>query len=415
MATPVTMPKLGIVMVEGTVSRWLKPAGTEVKRGEPLVEIATDKITYEMEAPEDGVLHLVAEEGAVVPVDGLLAYLLATGETPPTEAPAAAPDRAAPTPEAVAPAAARPQPTEVVAEGRVLATPIARRIAAEHGLDLRQIRGTGPGGRIVREDVERARAERERAPTAAAPTRIEAPPPIVGPEGPLRVRERIRMSGMRRVIAERMMQSLATTAQVTLSTQAEATELVRIREQLSRLEERAGRPRVPYDALLVKIVARALQDYPILNSAVQGDEIVLFQDINIAVAVSVEEGLVAPVLRNVDAKPLSQINEELQALVERARSRSLTLDDLTGGTFGISNLGLYGIESFTPILIPPQTGILGVGAIAPRPVVVEGEVAVRQTMYLSLTFDHRVTDGVPAGRFLQRVRELIENPWLMFW
>jgi pyruvate dehydrogenase E2 component (dihydrolipoamide acetyltransferase) len=203
---------------------------------------------------------------------------------------------------------------------------------------------------------------------------------------------------------------------VTLSTQAEATQLVRVRDQLSRAERDAGRPAVPYDAIIAKIVARALRDHPILNSAVDGEEIVIFDEVNIAIAVSVEDGLVAPVITNVDQKSLPDVSQEIVAVAERARNRALTLDDLTGGTFGISNLGLYGVESFTPILIPPQTGILGLGAIAHRPVAVDNDhVEVRQTMALSLTFDHRVTDGVPAGRFLQRVRELIESPWLLFW
>jgi len=414
MATAVTMPKLGIVMIEGTVSKWLKEPGQQVQKGEPVIEIATDKITYEMESPESGLFHPQVEIGVTVPVDGTLAYILAPDEAPPAmgdgarlgavvaSSVARPPERETAPPAEASPAAPAVQP----AAGRVRASPVARRAAREQGLDLGQVRGTGPGGRIVHADVLRALGER-----VAVPTHPLAPAPAGLPP----VRERIPIGGLRRVIAQRMMESLATTAQVTLSTQADASHLVRIREQVSRLEQQAGRPRVPYDAILAKIVARALQDFSVLNSAIEGDDICILDAVNIAVAVSLEDGLVAPVLFDVDRKSLQQVSQDLVAVVERARSHTLTLDDLTGGTFGISNLGVYGVEAFTPILIPPMSGILGVGSIAERPVVEDGQLQVRETMHLSLTFDHRVTDGVPAGSFLRRVRELIENPWMLFW
>jgi len=418
MATAVTMPKLGIVMIEGTVSKWLKEPGQQVQKGEPVIEIATDKITYEMESPESGLFHPQVEIGVTVPVDGTLAYILAPDEAPPAMGDGARPaavvaSRVAPLPEREAvplaeppPAAPVPSPAVQPAAGRVRASPVARRAAREHGLDLALVQGTGPGGRIVHADVQRALAQR-----AAAPTH----PPAPAAAGLPAVRERIPIGGLRRVIAQRMMESLASTAQVTLSTQADASHLVRIREQISRLEQGADHPRVPYDAILAKIVARALQGFPVLNSAVEGDDICILDAVNIAVAVSLEDGLVAPVLFDVDRKSLQQVSQDLVAVVERARSHTLTLDDLTGGTFGISNLGVYGVEAFTPILIPPMSGILGVGSIAERPVVEDGQLQVRETMHLSLTFDHRVTDGVPAGSFLRRVRELIENPWMLFW
>ncbi len=416
MATAVTMPKLGIVMIEGTVSKWLKEPGQQVQKGEPVIEIATDKITYEMESPESGLFHPQVEIGVTVPVDGTLAYILAPDEAPPAMGDGARPAAAvasrpasAPAREAVTsaePPRAPPVPSPPVqpAAGRVHASPVARRLAREHGLDLALVQGTGPGGRIVQADVQRSLGERVIVRTA---------PPA--PAGLPAVRERIPIGGLRRLIAQRMMESLATTAQVTLSTQADASHLVRIREQISRLEHEADHPRVPYDAILAKIVARALQDYPVLNSVIDGDDICLLDAVNIAVAVSLEDGLVAPVLFGVDKKSLQQVSQDLVAVVERARSHTLTLDDLTGGTFGISNLGVYGVEAFTPILIPPMSGILGVGSIAERPVVEDGQLQVRETMHLSLTFDHRVTDGVPAGSLLRRVRELIENPWMLFW
>ncbi|MBI2305118.1 MAG: 2-oxo acid dehydrogenase subunit E2 [Chloroflexi bacterium] len=420
MATSILMPKLGIIMTEGTVGRWLKKAGERVEKGEPLVEIYTDKITYQMEAPQGGVVQPQVPEETTVAVGGVLGHILAAGEaapgaTPvspeaqavPVEAPRAvetAPSGTVETPETPAApqeatAAAKAAPS---GEGRILATPAARRLAAQEGIDLAQVPATGPQGRVVEADVQRAVEERGRA--SAPPTTATAPE-----RG---VRQRIPLTGARRIIAQRMVESLAKTAQLTLHTQVDARELVRAREHFLSLEERLG-VRISYNDLLLKIIAHALREYPLFNSVLEGKEILVLEDINIGVAVSLEEGLFTPVVRQVDKKTLTEISQKLADLVERARAHTLTLDDLADGTFTLTNMGAFGVDTFTPILNPPQVAILGAGRIREWVGVVDGQVTSHPALHLSLTFDHRVTDGAPAAQFLRRIVELIEVPWLL--
>ena len=375
MAVQIVMPKLGMAMTEGEVVKWLKEDGAQVAKDEPVVQVMSKKITYEVKAPQAGVLRQAVLPKQKVPVGAVIGYITAPGEEVPV------------TPAAPAAAAGS------TAQAEVLATPMAKRLAREHGIDLREVRGTGPGGRIQESDVLAYLEQRRQAP--AAP---EAPPAA-------RV---IPFTGMRRAIAERMTESLQTMAQVTITTEADVTGLV---EFVDRLKTRAD---ISYTAVLVKAVAAALKQHPILNSTLVGDEIRLLDEINIGVGVALDEGLIVPVIRNADRLSLAEIDRELKRLAAAARAGTLTVDEVTGSTFTISNLGMYGVDAFTPIINPPEVAILGVGRITEKPAVYRGQVAVRSLMTLSLTFDHRVVDGAPAAAFLQTLAGMLAQPALIF-
>ncbi|MCS7285901.1 MAG: dihydrolipoamide acetyltransferase family protein [Anaerolineae bacterium] len=374
MAVKVIMPKLGMAMTEGTVVKWLKPDGARVEKGERIAVVMSKKITYEVEAPASGILRHAAAEKEVKPVGEVIAYIAEPGEViPELEKVPAAP------PVAEAPA---PPPKEI------LATPAAKRLAKEHGIDLAQVTGTGPGGRITEKDVM-AFIEARKAP----------PPP---PRPPAKV---IPFIGMRQAIAERMTQSLQTMAQVTITAEIDATELVRMREQLK------GEFELTYTDMVVKAAAMALKKHPLLNSALIGEEIHLLEEIHIGVAVALEGGLIVPVVRDADKKSLKEIASETRRLAEGARAGTLTVDEVTGSTFTVTNLGMYGVDIFTPIINPPEVAILGVGRIVEKPACYQGQIVSRAMMHLSLTFDHRIVDGAPAAEFLRTVKELLENPY----
>ncbi len=264
------------------------------------------------------------------------------------------------------------------------ASPLARRLAREHDIDLAQVKGTGPQGRVTREDVERAIQAAEAAPGRGVP-----------------------FAGMRRTIARRMTGSLQTMAQVTLCTEVDVTELVRLRERLRRDFD------VTYTDLIVQTAARALEKHPRLNAYLDGDEICLCDRIHIGVAVALEEGLVVPVIRDANRKALREIARETKDLAQRAREGTLSMDEMTGSTFSVTNLGGYGIDGFTPIINPPEVAILGVGRIVEKPAAHRGAVVLRQMMVLSLTFDHRIVDGAPAAEFLHTLAEMLEMPYLL--
>jgi pyruvate dehydrogenase E2 component (dihydrolipoamide acetyltransferase) len=382
MAVPVVMPKLGMAMTEGEVVKWLKDDGARVEKDEPVVQVMSKKITYEVKAPQEGVLRQAVAPRTKLPVGAVIGYILAPGEEMPGIPTAPVPQAA----EGAAGAAAS-------AGGEVLATPMAKRLAREHGIDLREVRGTGPGGRIQESDVLAYLEQRRRAP--AAP---EAPPAA-------RV---IPFAGMRRAIAERMTESLQTTAQVTITTEADVTGLV---EFLDRLK---GQLDISYTAVVVKAVAAALRRHPLLNSTLVGDEIRLLDEINIGVGVALEDGLIVPVVRNADRLTLGEIDRELKRLTAAARAGTLTVDEVTGSTFTISNLGMFGVDAFTPIINPPEAAILGVGRIVEKPAVYRGQLTIRSLMTLSLTFDHRIVDGAPAAAFLRTLAGMLAQPALIF-
>ncbi len=426
MATEVRMPKLGMTMQRGTVVEWLKREGDWVEKDEPLVRVLTEKITTELTAPASGTLaRIVAPVKAKVPAGGVMAIILEPGEelpelevatSPVTEERApkvVAPKPEAPTPQVVASPAVRrlakdlgveisevptagPRITEEdvrryhAEQSRIVASPLARRMAEEEGLDLATIKGTGPEGRITEEDVLRA-LEGRGVPAAAPPQRIP-------------------FAGMRQAIAEHMVHSLQTMAQVSMSTTADVTELKVTREALGA---RWGR-KPSYTDLLVKAVAVALQEHPLLGAKLEGDEIVLPTEYNIGVAVALEDGLIVPVVHHADQLTLLAIGDRVQDLAQRARENALAVDEVTGGTITITNLGMFGIDAFTPIINPPEVAILGVGRIVQELALVDGQVVARDRMALSLTIDHRIVDGAPGAQFLQTLVTLLEHPALIF-
>lgn len=356
MVMRVLMPRLSVTMKDGIVVQWLKEEGDTVREGEPLMAIETEKVSYEIEAPTSGVLRkILAKEGDIVPVAEAVAIITAPGEeVPEVEAP------------------------PVKLRERIIASPAAKRLAREHAIDLADVKGTGPGGRIVEADVRRLVAEAEAVP---------------------QVREVIPLAGIRRVTAERLSKSTQTAAHCTITMEVDMSNAVKLRERV----------RVSYTDLLVKAVAEALAEHPIMNSSLGVGGIRVFDDINVGVAVDTEKGLVVPVIRNADRKSLKEIASTLRRLVERAREGRLTSEDMAGGTFTLTNLGMFGVDVFTPIINPPETAILGVGRIVERPVVMGNEVTIRPMMQMSLSFDHRVVDGAPASRFLRRVKEILEE------
>lgn len=403
--TPITIPKLGLTMESATLLRWEVHPGQRVGEGDTVLVLETDKVTYEVRAPVAGILHPTAHEGAVCAVEEVVGYLAEdereyarlAGEGPRT---------------GTAPGPQRPPqgpcaPPSVPSDTRIKASPLARAIAGEHGLPLGALRGTGPGGRIVRADVL-AHIEASRRSSLEAPQAVEKTPSQPSRAPVPEMAERIPIRGARRVIFENMFLSLSRTAQLTLHTDACAEAVASLRRRL----EGMGKG-ISYNAVFVKAVAAALREHPRMNARVEGEEIVLLGGIHVGVAVDARDTLVVPVVRDADRKGLREIQDTLGDLFERAREGRLTPDDLSGGTFTITNLGFAGVDHFTPILRPPETGILGIGRILRRPVV-KGEAVVPELRVgLSLTFDHRIIDGAPAGRFLQTITERVEEPGLL--
>ncbi len=395
MAVEVVMPKFGLTMTEGTIQQWFKSEGDTIKAGEALFEVETEKVLYEVEAPAAGtVAKLLYALEAVVGVGLPVAIIAEAGEEV-AEVAARYADAAA------APVAAPPEPAPVVAStappaaeekrGRVPVTPAARKLAKEHSIDLSGVTGTGPRGRITREDVQKIIDSGGPAAPPPAPTAT----PIAAEDIPLR--------GMRKVIAERMHQSLQGSAQLTISTEVDVTQLI------DRRQEVRQEFTVTYTDFIVQACAHALRQHPRMNASLEGNVIHVHNDIHVGLAVALDEGLIVPVVRDADKKSLKDIAAEAKTLAEKARASQLKLEEVSGGTFTVSNLGMYGVDAFTPIINAPQSGILGVGRIVEKPVSYRGEVTKRSMMVLSLTFDHRVIDGAPAGAFLQTVADLLAH------
>ena len=450
MPTEIYMMKLGMTMTEGTVAEWHIPDGGEVKTGEDLYRLETEKVEMEVEAEAAGtVRHLVPAEATVDP-GAVVGYIYAAGEEIPAElpgagAPAAAASAPAASVDAPAPAQAAEAPA-AVSGGRVAASPAARKLARELGVDLATVAGTGPRGRVTEDDV---RGAHESAAAATTPAQAPASPLArkrakalgvdlatitgTGPGGRITKEdveaaasaspgaatpapadatadETLPVRGMRKVIAERMFASLRDTAQLTMDMEADMDDCVRLRAQL--IEEWADEGvRPSYTDIVMKAAARALRDHPRMNARFEGAEITLRGEVHIGMAVALEEGLVVPVLRHVDRAGLKEIAVESSRLAAAAREGKLSLDDMAGGTFTVSTLGMFGVDSFTPILNPPEVGILGVNRLR-EGVRWEGERPVRrQTMTLSLTWDHRALDGAPAAQFLASVRDYLEAPF----
>ena len=392
MANPIVMPRLGDFMTEGTISKWNKDAGEGVEQGEVIAEIESEKLNYQLEAGGAGILHRVAGEGDVVPVDGIIAYLLAEGESPPVaeaSAPAAAAQRAA----------ARRAPARKAGrrgDSGVPSTPGARRLAASMDVDISQVTPTGPRGRVTEGDV-RAFAESQ-----------QAAPAKTGPRGLPEPASSAALSGMRKSIADHMRSSLSNTAQLSFFMELDVTEAQRLRKEAS--SDSAVTLSIAH--VLTKACAGALKRYPALNSVMSDGQILTFDEVNVGVAVSLREGLVVPVVRGADAKSIEEIARETTDLAERARAGSIGPDEFLGGTFTISVLG--SVDGFTPILNAGQSAILGVGKSAEKPVVRDGEIVIREMITVSLTVDHQVVDGAVAAGFMRRLQQLVERPASLF-
>ncbi len=389
MAVEVTMPKFGLTMHEGTIQRYFKSVGESVSAGDPLYEVETEKVLYEVESPASGVLAAALfEEGATVECGVAVAVIaeasddLASLRAKYASAPTAASSNGD-VKGAKAPTADSIEAKSTSGERRAV-SPVARKLAAELGVSLDRVTGSGPGGRITREDVERA---------------AKSPPPAIA-SAKVGSGERIPLRGMRKTIAERMHQSLRETAQLTITSEADVTPATELRERLKREFD------FTYTDLLIQAAARALLKHPRMNARLDGGHIVTSSDANIGLAVSLDEGLMVPVIHDATSKSLREIATLTKLAVEKARAGKLKLEDISGGAFTITNLGTYGIDAFTPILHAGETGILGVGRIIEKPAIYRGEITRRSMMILSLTFDHRVIDGAPAALFLQTVIDL---------
>jgi len=450
MATKVILPKLGQTMEEGTIVEWVKKEGEVINRGDVIFQVESDKAVLEVESKDKGVLRkILVDKGVKVPIltpvaiiadpsEDIGSLLAATGPVP-----TAAPAQQAAAPQAVAQAApaapvAVEAPAPIAGRERIFASPRARKLAEEKGVDLAYVAGSGPEGRIIEKDVlaflERrpaatplarkvaqelgvpleqvpatgARITAAEVRAAAAPAAAPAPAPTVPAAG-----EITPMSGVRAIIAERMGTSSQTTAAVTLQSLVDATAFVAAREQLKEAFAKELGFNIGYNDLLAVIVVRCLVEFSYMNVRLEREGIRHLTEVNMGMAVDTERGLLVPVIHSAQKMGVREFAVRFRELVERARVGKALPDDLTGGTFTITNLGMYGVDQFTPIINLPECAILGVGRIRPEPALVDGQIVVRQRMWLSLTFDHRLVDGAPAARFLQGIMRYIEAPYLL--
>ena len=409
----VTMPKLSDTMVEGTLVKWVKTKGDKVEVGDILAEVETDKATMEMEAFDEGTLsELYVAEGGIIKVGDKIALILADGETaetapatqstPTAEKPKTSPPTAktplAPAPRAVAPAAT----------GRTKASPLARKIAATRGVHLSSIAGTGPGGRIVKKDVENAPTGGGGGAMAAATPAIRAAHGIAGEE------KIIALTGMRKTIAERLLASKTQIPHFYLSVTMDGGPLMALRKELNAMAEKDGGAKLTVNDFILLATARAAAEVPKINAAYDGDAIIEYAEVNLAVAVAIEDGLITPVIKKANTLTLREISAQMKELAAKARGKKLKPEEYQGGTITLSSLGGFGIDSFLPIINPPQSFILGIGAIIKQPVVNEqDQIVVGHRLVISGSGDHRVVDGAVAAEYMNALRRLVEKPVLL--
>jgi len=450
MAVDVVMPQMGESIFEGTITKWLKKPGDKVERDEPLFEISTDKVDAEIPSPSAGVLkEIKIPEGQTVPIQTIVAVIDGAGTAgaaAPAQAQAPAPAKAAPAPAPAPVAAAKPAPAPpdppppaaaavaaAPASERIHSSPLVRRMAKEHGIDLTTIEGSGAGGRITKEDIESVIAAQS-APAASAPVapaaapRPSAPPPAAGgpavhgaqyaPALQLGVpRERIYfgnfevqpLSVMRQKIAEHMVASKHVSPHVYSVDEIDMTKVAAIRAKAKAEFESRYETKLTFMPFFVKAAVAGLRAYPTLNASLDGTNIVLHKEINVGMAVALDWGLIVPVIKNADEKNLLGIQRTLNDLAERARSKKLKPEEVQEGTFSITNPGVFGGLFGLPVISQPNVGILGLGAIEKRPVVVDDAIAIRSMCYVTLSYDHRVVDGAIAHQFLHKVKETLEN------
>jgi len=457
MAIEVTMPKLGLTMETGKITEWKKAEGAQVNQGEILLVVETEKITYEVECPANGLLHIIVPQDGEVPVAELIAIIaadkaeydkVAAGGAPAAAAPTAVSAPAAAVPAAVAPAAPAAAAPARAAGERVKASPLARRLAGEAGIDiaaiggtgpegrvvkkdvlswqetnkfritpvaekmakennidLKQVAGTGPGGKITREDIEAYLAQ-QKAPAAPAEkktgeTKMDEGDKIV------------KLTSMRKVISRKMLESTNQAAQAYMTNSIDATLIQEFREKILAMGEKKHGVRVTITDFVMKITAMAIERHPVINTRWTDEGILFVQDINIGMAMSIKDGLVVPVIKNANKKSIIEIAKDRTALIDKGRNGKLGPAEMTGGTFTVSAMGMFGTELFTAIINQPENAILGVGAIIDKPVVVNKQIVIKPMMNLSLTYDHRTIDGADAGRFLQTLKELHDDPMLI--
>lgn len=416
MATEVIIPKVDMVMEAGTFVEWLKKEGEPVEKGDPLFVILTDKTNIECEAPASGILSGVkAQPNDVIPVAQVIAYILAPGESLP-------PNLAAQTKE-TAPRAQSPAHVQVATAGsidikagngnrKIRATPVARSLAADLGIDLAKLSGRGPLGRIQKADVL---AFKQQSPKIDIPTA-----PLLASSTPIRLalpdarqKKVVPLAGVRKIIADRMAYSAFTAPHITLSLRVDMTEAMRLRERvLEPLLARTGK-KLSLTVILARAVTAALTHHPFLNASLDDGKIIQWEDVHLGIATSVEDGLIVPVIREAQNRNLEQLTSALADLTERARSRRLTPAETMGSTFTISNLGMFGIESFTAIINPPESAILAVGKMVDTPVKSEDRFVFRPMIQLTVSADHRLVDGVAVARFLDELKSILENPYLL--
>ena len=409
----VTMPKLSDTMVEGTLVKWVKAKGDKVEVGDILAEVETDKATMEMEAFDEGTLsELYVAEGGTIKVGDKIALILAEGETADT-APAAQSTPTAEKPKASAPAATTPlalapRAAAPATTGRTKASPLARKIAATRGVNLSSIAGTGPGGRIVKKDVENAPAGGGGGVASPATPSIRAAHGIAGEE------KIIALTGMRKAIAERLLASKTQIPHFYLSATMDGGPLMALRKELNAMAEKDGGQKLTVNDFILLAAARAAAEVPKINAAYDGDAIIEYAEVNLAVAVAIEDGLITPVIKKANTLTLREISAQMKELAAKARGKKLKPEEYQGGTITLSSLGGYGIDSFLPIINPPQSFILGIGAIIKQPVVNEqDQLVVGHRLVISGSGDHRVVDGAVAAEYMNALRRLVEKPALL--
>jgi len=428
MATNVIMPQMGESVAEGTITKWMKKVGERVERDEPLFEISTDKVDAEIPSPAAGVLtQILVKENETVAVNTVVAVVDGEGAgkeipkpaeaaAPRAQAPSTAPSAAAPgTPAAVLPAA--PEEQEGGEGEEVRTSPLVRRIARENNVDLSEVKGTGLGGRVNKKDILDFIDQRRAGASTAPPLPPAAPPSVAPPVAPTTAApaaftdatQVVPMTPMRQKIAEHMVMSKRTSAHVYTLVEVEMTRVVGARERHKQEFEQRHGIKLTFTPFFVRAAVEAIKELPIVNSSVDGTNIIYKRDVNIGIAVALENGLIVPVIKRADEKNFLGIARAVQELADRARSKRLSVDDVQGGTFSITNPGGFGGLFGLPIIHQPQVAIMGVGAIEKRPVVRDDAIAIRHMVYLSISYDHRVIDGAVAERFMAKVKSVLEN------
>ncbi len=389
------MPRLDLDMEKGTVLEWLKKKGDKVTRGEPVVMIMSEKVTYEVESPASGVIYEVLLQPDIeVPIGQVIGVIMEDGDEPKLlertvrKAKESLVELSGVKKPEIKMEVKIGQREEVAKEKpeRKKISPLAKILAKQYGIDVDGIRGTGPGGRIVKQDVLKAAEELK--------VRFEEKVEVIP------------LSGVRKVVAERMAYSFRTAPHAILIVEVDMSKAVKLRKDFEKMKN----VQLSYNAVFVKAVAMALREYPILNSTLEENQIKILKNINVGVAVATERGLIVPVIHDVDEKSLADLSSIIAQLVEKTRLDTLSRSDVTGGTFTITNLGMFGVDAFIAIINPKQAAILAIGRIADKPKVVDGQILIQPTVTLSLSFDHRIIDGAPAAQFLNRIKEILENP-----